>query len=359
MPYYFQDQSVFSGKYELSGFKIGIDDEFYSLLNEAYGLVGRLNGTCQFVPNLDYYAKLLMIEESCASCELDHIHVRFYDYFNSEEKANDLQFAVNHLKAVEYANNNAFSSSLLKTVHGILASGNIKESKYRSRSNIVSGEFYRRSDPERIYLSEIIPAIKEIKEHLTNANYHNGLMAAAKIQYQLEILAPFDRYNKIIARIIAMRVLKWAGLLDFPVLGLSNYFLDLKTEYNDRIDAAYRHDEGLLDVMWVKFFIKAVNESAKKSINLIESLANARRTHMAMLPKISNGSKSIQAIYDYISETIIVNVRQISDVLGLSFGSVSKVMKIFEKTGIIRMLTSKERYRQYGYIPILDLIDIR
>ena len=62
-------------------------------------------------------------------------------------------------------------------------------------------------------------------------------------------------------------------------------------------------------------------------------------------------------IYDYVAETVIVSVRQIADDLGLSFSGVLKVIKSFEDAKIIQSLTPKERYRTYGYVPVLDLVE--
>jgi len=113
----------------------------------------------------------------------------------------------------------------------------------------------------------------------------------------------------------------------------------------------------LLNILWGRFFLTAVSASTKKTINQIEYLANIKQTHIALLPKISNGNKSTQAIYEYVASTIIVSVRQISDELGLSFSSVAKVVKTFEENGILRQVTQKERYRKFGYVPVLDLIE--
>ena len=83
-----------------------------------------------------------------------------------------------------------------------------------------------------------------------------------------------------------------------------------------------------------------------------------RQEYKSMLPQISNGNKSIDAIYEYVANTIIVNVRQISDELGLSFSGVTKVVKAFEEVGILRQATHKERYRQFGYAPVLVFLSM-
>ena len=106
-----------------------------------------------------------------------------------------------------------------------------------------------------------------------------------------------------------------------------------------------------------KVLLRAAIDSANKTIQLIETLESTRKANMEMLPIISNGNKSIQRIYCYVAETIVVSVRQVADDLGLSFSGVLKVIKSFEDAQIVRCLTPKERYRKYGYVPMLEVVE--
>jgi Fic family protein len=340
------------------GYQPGIDDEFYSLLAEAYGFVGKLNGICSYVPNLDVYIKLLSVQEVCASCELENIPVRFYDFFENAHTMKGSLLPSNLLKAIEYAKaGTKFSENFVKRLHGILATSEIADSKYRYNQGITQTDVFYRYGSHPIPADWIKSAMLDMEKYVSHIEYRNALFVAARIQYQLEILDPFDKYSRAVARIIAVSALRWGGLLTHPALWLSAYLHDLTIEYKDRIVAAYRQGEELFGILWIKFFLIAVIASSNNAMSLIESLTSARQEHEAMLPHISNGNKSIEAIYEYVANTIIVNVRQISDALGLSFSSVTKVVKAFEEAGILRQVTKKERYRQFGYAPVLALIE--
>jgi len=356
MSYYFRNSPIFIETKNIIEGQIGIGNDFVALLAEAYGLVGKLDGMCRFAPNIDLYSKLLIIQEVCASCELENIPARFYNFFDNESVLKCASLPLNLLNAIKYAQDCNFSENFIKRLHGILATSEVAESKYRNSLGVSreSVFFYYGSNP--IPINWIAAAIGEMEKYFSGIGYQDALTAAARIQYQLEILDPFDHYSRVIARIMAMFALKHGGLLAFPVLWLSDYLLKAKIEYKDRLTSAYEQGEEALSIFWINFFLTAVKASAKKTIHLIESLSGARQTHISMLPQISNGNKSIQSIYEYIEKTIIVNVRQISDALDLSFSSVTRVVKIFEEVGILRQVTQKERYRQFGYVPVLDLI---
>ena len=357
MSYYFKGHSNFSVNKKPHYFLTEMNDEFISLLAETTGLVGKLDGICRFVPNLDMFIHLLMVQEACASCELENKPVRFYDFFRGEGVLKNTPLATNLLYAMKYVQDYAFSENLIKKTHGILATAEIEESEYRNTQYLSIDHFFMR------YLTHPVPsdwipiAINDMAKYLSSNNPQNGLVKAATIQYQLEVLSPFNQYSRVIARMMAMLSLRWDGLLPYPVLWLSGYLSGVKIEYADRINAAYKQDEDLFSIIWIKFFLLAVNASARNSIQLIERLTNARETHITLLPQISGGNKSVQIIYDYISRTIITNVRQISDALELSFSGVTKVVKSFEEAGILRQVTQKERYRQFGYVPVLDLFE--
>jgi Fic family protein len=337
--------------------QIKMDDEFYSLLAETYGLIGKLDGICRFVPNMELYLRLLMLQEICASCELENVSVRFYDFFDNERVPKVSSLPSNLLSAMQYAQDCTFSESFIKNLHGILSTSKMLESEYRNAQATSSEYIFFLHGSNPVLANEISTAIYDMEKYISSTNYQNALISAARIQYQLEVLNPFNRYSRIIARLITMLMLKWGGLLNYPILCLSDYLLNAKIEYKDRIIATHKSGEDLFNIYWTKFFLMAVNHSAKKSIHFIESLANARQTHISVLPQIGNGNKSVQTIYEYVADSIIVNVRQISDTLRLSFSSVTKVIKNFEEAGIVRQVTQKERYRQFGYVPVLNLIE--
>ena len=306
---------------------------------------------------MDLYTDLLMMQEACASCELENIPARFYDFYRHKGNSKNTLMASNTLKAMKHMQSCSFSESLIKHTHGILATSEIQERRFRDTQNLALDHMFQHYLTHPIPSSWIPTAIDEMGKYISDDNFDNGLIKAATVQYQLEVLSPFNKYSRIVARMLAINALKWTNLLSYPVLWLSDCFLDVNVEYKDRIVSAYRYDEDMLRIMWIKFFLLTVNKSARNSIQLIERLTDIREKHMAILPKISGGNKSAQAIYEYTARNLIVNARQISDALGLSFSGVTKVVNAFDEAGIIRQVTQKECYRQFGYTPVLDLIE--
>ena len=359
MSYYFKiNFEPFNGKTALD-YRREIDEEFYSLLSEANRLIGKLDGICRFVSHVEFYEKILLIQEACASCGLENKTVHFYDFFDKTTNTKELQLPANLLNAMSYARNSTFSDSMIKTIYGILMNNEKTEIKYRNSEIAFVNDMFFTNMSQPIPSNWIPTAISDMKKYITADTSDDILIKAAKVLYQFEVLKPFDTYSRMISRMMPALILKWSGFLSHQALGLSVYLLNAKVEYTDRIVATYNRSEDMMSVLWTKFFLRGIIDSASKSIQLIETLEDAREAHMEILPEISNGSKSIQRIYDYVAETVIVSVRQVADDLGLSFSGVLKVVKSFEDAQIVRSLTPKERYRKYGYVPMLEVVDIQ
>ena len=354
---YFQDRFTFDRSNKTLEFQGSLEEEYYMLLAETQGVIGKLDGICQFVPNVDTYIKLMMIQEVCASCELENEPAKFYDFFDCGDTSGRINLSTKILNAIQYVQDYTFSENLLKTLSGILSNSKAVENEYRKSDGLSVYDIFQNSITQPVPQNWISTEVKDIGKYIANSLNENSLTTASTIHYQLEVLNPFSSYSRVIARIIAMMVLKWHGLLNCPILWLSNSLVETKIEYKDRIITVYKQGEDCLDILWGRFFLRAVNTSAKKAIQQIETLERERKKHLALLLQIGNGNKSILTIYDYVAKNVIVNIRQISDALGLSFSNVSKVVAIFENAGILRQVVQKERYRQFGYVPMLDLIE--
>jgi len=269
----------------------------------------------------------------------------------------DTSLALNLVQAIKYAYNRPFSGGLLKRINGIITTSEVVVSEFRKNQSVSPNDIFWAKGSNPVPQDIINSAIFDMENDIRNIDYRTALFVAAKIQYQLEILNPFSKYSRMTARVIAMLFLKWSGLLSHPVLWLSDYLSDFKIEYKDRIFETYKRSEDMLNALWTKFFLSAINTSAKRAIYLIDLLENTRQAHIALVPKICDGNKSALIIYEYVSRSVIINVRQVADEYGLSFSGVSKVIKSFESAGIVRQVTQKERYRQFGYAPVLDWWD--
>ena len=95
----------------------------------------------------------------------------------------------------------------------------------------------------------------------------------ALIHHQFESIHPFPDGNGRIGRIINVLYLTRSGLLSIPILYLSRYITQNKNDYY-RLLQAVRDSDGASEdwEAWVLYMLKAVTETAKTSLNIVESL---------------------------------------------------------------------------------------
>ena len=139
---YFQNRSTLIGTVGIPSFQSGLDEEYFLLLAETQELIGRLDGICRFVPNVDFYVKLSLIQEVCASCELENVSARFYDFVGDDTNSNCTQLSSNLLSAIKHAQESTFSENLIRIVNGILTTANVSEGEYRKHDGIARDDIF-------------------------------------------------------------------------------------------------------------------------------------------------------------------------------------------------------------------------
>jgi Fic family protein len=123
------------------------------------------------------------------------------------------------------------------------------------------------------------------------------LIRLAVMHYQFEAIHPFTDGNGRTGRILNILYLVEKGLLDWPVMYLSQYILSHKSEYYRGLRAVT--EEGAWEA-WILFMLRAVEDTAKETQGRVTRILNLMETTTdrvkAELPKIYS-KDLIEAIY--------------------------------------------------------------
>ena len=101
---------------------------------------------------------------------------------------------------------------------------------------------------------------------------HDPLVKMAVGHYQFEAIHPFVDGNGRTGRILNVLYLVSAGLLQHPVLFLSRYIIEHKTDYYLMLSAVTERNEW---EEWTLYVLDAVETTARRSIAMLERLAEA------------------------------------------------------------------------------------
>ncbi len=158
------------------------------------------------------------------------------------------------------------------------------------------------------------------------------LIRCALLHYQFETLHPFLDGNGRIGRLLITFFLISEGHLPQPLLYLSGYFEDHKSEYYDRLQAVREHGE--LD-RWLVFFLTAVKTQANDAVSRSERLIDLREDYLTRL----HGSRSrAREVVDLLLMNPIATTRSVSGRLEITFQGATNLMKQLAALDIVKQL---------------------
>ena len=187
-------------------------------------------------------------------------------------------------------------------------------------------------------------------------NYDDSLdvlIQTALIHYQFETIHPFLDGNGRIGRLLITLFLMDRKVLSSPALYISYYLKRNRIEYYDRMSEV-RAKENY--EQWVKFFLRAIQESSEEAGETIEKLWNLHNRNVTLIGQMGRAGKTAKTVFDYLEQNPIIDVRKTSEVLGLAFSTVSNAVKRLTECGILVQTNNATRKRVFAYEDYLAIL---
>ena len=124
-------------------------------------------------------------------------------------------------------------------------------------------------------------------------------------------------------------------------------------EYYDRISEVRR--SGNYE-QWLRFFLEAVAEAALDSVDTITMLSALHDENMAKLPKPKRSKDNVRAVFDYLEQHPIIDIKHTAAALGISYNTVSSVVEKLTEINILRETTNAARNRVFAYEAYLSIL---
>lgn len=192
--------------------------------------------------------------------------------FSEEDRReiDDIVAATNY--GIEVMEQLPLSTRLFKQIHYLVARSPRYEKKYpgeyrtspvwigRVGSDLRTAQFVAPVE------EDMIPAITALENYINYDNSAHPLVQAALIHYQFEAIHPFIDCNGRVGRILNTLFLIERGILEHPVLPISESLKRVAAQYYMLLQEV--SDTGNYD-MWVKFFLRMVTDSASTSNRIL------------------------------------------------------------------------------------------
>ena len=184
----------------------------------------------------------------------------------------------------------------------------------------------------------------DIELFMHKDNEISTLVKAALIHAQFETVHPFLDGNGRTGRLLMTFYLCQQGLLERPVLYLSEYFKRNREAYFDLLNGY--HNKGEVEP-WIKFFLEGVADVAEKAIATSKSINSLREEDIVKVSalggkRVKSALKLLQNLYTLP----IVDAKKVEQWTGLSRPSANALIKEFVRLGILEQRDKKEVYRR-------------
>jgi len=355
----------FQPNYINKGWKLE-DMEIMHLLGQADRQLGRLDMFSKYVPNLEMFIQMHVTKEATQSSKIEGTKTNIEDALLDQEdvalnQVDDWIEVHNYINAMNYGMERLqelpFSARLIKETHKKLLKGSRGEQKhpgnFRTSQNWIGGATINDAafvPPVHTTIADLMSDLEKFAHNDTE--YFPELLKIALIHYQFETIHPFLDGNGRVGRLFITLYLVSKGILQQPILYLSDFFEKNRSNYYDNLMNVRLHNNI---TQWFKFFLVGIIETATKGISTFEQLLELQKVSEAKINTMGSRSPNAQKVLNYLYKKPVLNTAAIGRVTGLSAASAYKLAKDMEKLGIFKEITGAQRGKSYRFDEYLNL----
>jgi Fic family protein len=340
--------------------------EVLQLLGKADRELGRLDMYSNYIPNSDLFISMHVTKEATQSSKIEGTQTNIDDALLDKEdipldQRDDWEEVQNYIKAMEWAvitlEKLPFSSRLIRDVHKVLLQGvrgkNKRPGEFRTSQNWIGGA----SLNDAVFVppahTSIPDLMSDIEKFLHNKEIQfPELLKIGLVHYQFETIHPFLDGNGRVGRLIIPLYLVSKGILQRPILYLSDFFEKNRKLYYDNLTLVREKNDIN---QWFKFFLVGIIQSAESGIATFDKILQLQKNNEAQLKTLGNRVVKAQKVLDYLYKRPIINAEKISELTGTSMPTTYKLIIDLERLGILKEITGGQRGRMYVHDKYLQI----
>lgn len=346
---------------------LALDAGLLSLLEEAVGELGRLDGVAKIIPDPDFFVAMYVRREAVLSSQIEGTQSTLEDLLELEleqERSgplSDVHDLVNYVRAMNFGLERMatlpLSLRLIREIHReLLRDGRGSKAtpgEFRHSQNWIgpSGASLKRATFVPPPVAEMKQALHDFEGFLHADSSYPTLIEVGLAHAQFETIHPFLDGNGRVGRLLNIFLLVHRGILRQPLLYLSHFFKLHRTEYYDRLMAVRLAGdwEG-----WIRFFLRGVHQTAQEATETAERLFELREAHRHLILE-NNLSQNGLMLLSNLFQRPLVNIKLVATLLDSTFPTASRLVSSFEELGILKEITGQKRSRMFRYEPYLAL----
>lgn len=342
--------------------------ETLALLSKADRELGRLDMYSKYIPNVDIFISMHILKEATKSSKIEGTQTNIDDALLDIEdipieKRDDWQEVQNYIEAMGTAiaatHKLPFSTRLIKDTHKVLLQGVRGEKKqpgmFRKSQNWIGGATIN----DAVFVPPIHTSVPDLMSDLEKLIHNQEiflpeLLKIALVHYQFETIHPFLDGNGRVGRLLIPLYLVSKGIIQKPILYLSDFFERNRLLYYDNL--SFVREKNDLN-QWFKFFLSGVIETAKNGITTFDKILQLQKNVDTDLQKLGSRITKGKKIVDYLYTRPIITSDKVREIIGISGPSSNKLLYDLEKLGILKELTGGKRRLIYVFDNYIKLFN--
>ena len=282
------------------------------------------------------------------------------------ERRDDWKEVNNYINAINSAIDELeylpISSRLIKQTHKILLNSVRGEHKlpgeFRSSQNWIGGKSI--ADARFIPPShQLVPDLMSDLEKFINNDQIQipALIKIAIAHYQFETIHPFLDGNGRIGRLLITLFLVKEGILNKPLLYLSNFFENPKELYYENLSGIRTRNDM---AQWIKYFLVGVEQTASLAVSSLSEIIDYKE-NLENFIRTKYGRRATKAIIliHHLLQNPMITIDTVRDVINVSYPAANDLIKQMCDDSILLEVTGQSRNRLFALSSYLKIFDKR
>ncbi|MFT5660744.1 MAG: Fic family protein [Sulfurimonas sp.] len=307
--------------------------------------LAKLNGVAKIIPNQNILINSLVLQEAKDSSEIENIITTHDELYRASLNIMDVTNEAKEVQNYSHAlllgydlvkENQLLLKKYIVEIQEELEQNNagVRKQSGTNLKNALTGEVV--FIPPQNY-ETIQNLLDNLEKFINEPSEVDPLIDMAIIHYQFETIHPFYDGNGRTGRIINILYLILKDLLDIPILYLSRYIIEHKSDYY-RLLQEVRTEDKMQE--WILYILDGVEQTSLETIELVENIykmmEETTKELKDKLPKIySKDLVEILFMHPYTKIDFLV------DILGTTRQTASKYLKELENIGIMQSIQIK------------------
>lgn len=327
--------------------------------NKSTAALAELKGIAKTIPNQTMLINAIVLQEAKDSSEIENIITTQDELYkaltiNKTHISTETKEVVNYRKAISQGFDLIKKQGFLRVNDIVSIQQELIDNTTGIRStpgtvlkNDKTGEVVYTPPQDK---AEILDLLTDFINHFNQQDDLSPLINLAILHYQFESIHPFYDGNGRTGRILNILYLILHELIDVPILYLSSYIIDNKSEYYRLLNQTNKSGKW---EEWILFMLKAVEGISKDTITRI---TNIKDQLDSTISKVQEKAPKIyrKELVELLFEQPYSKIEFVVTKLGVERKAASRYLKELENVGIVE---SQKVGREILYIN-KDLIEI-